>query len=184
MIEKPDWYCKPIDIPELSLIQDEFRNIILDRISTTANSNFYYITRQDLEKENISNYLKMLERLGLLDKWKYSAVITDYGHPFPIHVDAEDWTTRCYALNIPILNCEDSYTVWYDAEIDPDPFTSDQRSSARLCIENTAKELYSHPVANPAWVNISIPHRPVTHHKKFRAVLSARFSPEIHDYFN
>ena len=35
--------------------------------------------------------------------------------------------------------------------------------------------------SQPAWVNTSIPHRPVSTHTRPRAILSARFNPELHD---
>ena len=97
-----------------------------------------------------------------------------------------EWQRCCFGLNIPILNCEDSWTVWYDAETDLSPEFNeyDVRKSARRCLSENAVELCRMPASTPAWVNISIPHRPVTTHNKLRAVISARFMPELHDYFN
>lgn len=185
-MKKPEWYYKPITIPELSLIQEEVNKYLSDLISNQQEIGFYYIKRDQIESL-FPYYTLMLEKMGLLDRWSYSAIIATEGHKeFPIHVDALDWKNRCFGLNIPILNCQDSWTVWYDADVDLSPTTDeyDSRNSARFCSTKNAVELCRMSALTPAWINISIPHRPVTEHNQLRVILSARFSPEVHDILN
>ena len=40
------------------------------------------------------------------------------------------------------------------------------------------------PATQPAFVNIGIPHRPVTNHTNLRLVMLSRFTPDIFDYVN
>lgn len=185
-LKQPDWFFKSIDVPELVDIQYELTSILPTLILPATELTFFYIKRE-LIQDNVPSYVKLLDRLNVLDRWTYSAIVTTQGNQeFPIHVDALDWETRCYGLNLPILNCEDSYTVWYDAPIDQTPTTyeSDPRNSARFCNVDSAVELCRMPATTPAWVNISIPHRPQTYHTNLRAIISARFSPEVHDLIN
>ena len=186
ILQQPTWYFKPIDVPELVNIQREVNEILPQLILPETELTFFYIKRELLENK-VPSYVKMLTRLNLLDRWTYSAVVTTHGEKeFPIHVDALEWESRCYGLNLPILNCEDSYTVWYDATIihTPTTYAEDPRNSARFCELQTAKEVCRMPANTPAWVNNSIPHRPVTNHTNLRAIISARFSPEVHDIIN
>jgi hypothetical protein len=183
-MNQPSWFYKEISVPELADIQREVNQILTTLISVKDTEvTFFYIDRNLLET-SVPSYTKFLDRLGLLERWKYSAVITTQGNKeFPIHVDALEWEDRCYGLNLPILNCEDSDTVWYDAEIIDELPTNqqDRRNSARLCVTETAKELCRMPASKPAWINISIPHRPESRHTNLRAVISARFEPEVHN---
>ena len=182
---QPTWCFKPIDIPNLSTIQSEFQSILSELISMEVQYKYFHIDRARIESK-VPSYVEFLKSIGLLDRWIYSAlVVTTNDAEFPIHVDATDWTSRCFALNLPIQNCDDSYTVWYDAKINPNPIPGDEtsnRSLARICYDAT--EICRMPATTPAWVNISVPHRPVTEHNKLRAVISARFDPELHDYFS
>lgn len=186
MTDQPNWFFKEISVPELADIQREIFQIITTLITDDSEIKFFYIDRTLLET-GAPSYTKFLNRLGILDRWKYSAIITTQGNEkFPIHVDAIDWKNRCYGLNLPILNCEDSDTVWYDADIVNELVTteSDYRNSARLCKTDSAREVCRMPSTTPAWINISIPHRPETKHSDLRIVISARFTPEVHEIFN
>ena len=184
-ISQPTWYFKPIDVPNLLAIQSEFQLILSELISLDEKTKYFHIDR-DRIKSKVPSYITFLDSIGLLDRWNYSAIIATTGDEFPIHVDALDWSARCFALNIPIQNCEGSDTVWYDAIIDSTPIPGEETSNrklARLCDHETAIEICRMPATTPAWINISLPHRPVTTHSKLRAIVSARFKPEIHDYF-
>lgn len=184
---KPSWFYKPIQIENLEEIQKELLTVLYKKIPNfdTAAPLFHYTSREEVEPYAplYTNYIKSL---GLLDKWIGSPIITtNYHYKFPIHIDNYDWVEMSYGLNIPIINCEDTYTVWYDAEIQderPDLAKTDPKNVSRLIKPNTpTRELARWHMKDPAWINVSIPHAPVSNHNKPRALLSARFSPEIHD---
>lgn len=185
-LKQPSWFFKSIDVPELIDIQFELAGILPTLITPDTELTFFYVKRE-LIQNSVPSYVKLLDRLNVLDRWTYSAIVTTQGNQeFPIHVDSLEWESRCYGLNLPVLNCEDSYTVWYDATIidAPTTYAEDPRNSARFCDISTAKEVCRMTATTPAWVNNSIPHRPVTNHTNLRAIISARFSPEVHDLIN
>jgi len=193
--EKPSWFYKPIQVDNLEEIQKELISVLYNKLIPnfdTAIPMFKRIKREEIEPF-APLYVKFIESLGLLDKWVASPIITtNYNISFPIHVDNIDWVENSYGLNLPIINCENTYTVWYDAElqefrddltdIDPNATADDPRHKARLVKPNTpVKEIARWHMKDPAWINVSIPHAPVSEHKKPRAVISARFEPELHD---
>ena len=185
--EKPSWFYKPIQIENLEAIQQELLKVLYKKIPNfdEAAPLFHYTTREEVEPY-APLYTELIRSLGLLDKWIASPIITtNHQYAFPIHIDNADWLTNCYGLNIPIINCEDTYTVWYDAEIQeerPELDKSNPKNVSRLVKRGTpATEIARWHMKDPAWINVSIPHAPVSNHNKPRALLSARFSPEIHD---
>jgi hypothetical protein len=198
--EKPSWFYKPIQIDNLEEIQKELVPIIYNKIPNSDISFPKFIIVQRHEIQPVAPiYTNFIRSLGILDKWIYSAIISTNNNvpSFPIHIDSDKWLETCYGLNIPVLNCEESYTVWYNAEIEYNPNLLDltlatynitqsrmskKQTSARMAKnETSATEIARWHMKDPAWINVSIPHRPVSNHSKFRAVLSARFEPELHD---
>ena len=188
MSTQATWLYKKVNIPDLVTIQQELLAVSTTVIKDVDNltPDFHYIPRTNIENM-LPKTQEYLDQLGLLDRWKYLALITgNQGTSLPIHVDTIDWTTRSYGLNIPVLNCASSFTVFYRAEIDrptqDDP--ADPRASAFYCKENTAVEIDRIEAINPCWVNICIPHCPVVNHQLPRILASLRFSPEVHDFLN
>jgi hypothetical protein len=184
---KPNWFYKPIEVENLLGIQEELTAYLYKKIPNfdTIGSMFVYIDRKEIEP-HVPLYKKYIDSLGILAKWEYSAIVgTTSNQDFVIHVDCHDWILRSYGLNIPIINCDGTYTVWYDAEIEGEIFNNaDPRSTARMIKPNTtATEIARWEANKPAWVNNSIPHRPISTHTKPRAIISARFTPEVHDLF-
>ena len=181
----PKWTYKPVQITNFSAIQDELKLALYHIIPTFEYMPpaFNFVWRQDIESL-IPAYCELLRSFDIFDKWEYSAFITTNANiPFPIHVDSTEWETRCYGLNIPVINCEGTYTMFYDAEIEDTMVTdvSDTKNSYRLIKENTNPILIDKlESSNPAWVNLSVPHAPFSTHSKPRAIFSSRFTPELH----
>ena len=188
IIDQPTWLYKRIDIQNLAEIQQELitaSKTVIKNINELT-PNFHYIPRDNIDSL-LPNTKIYLNELGLLDRWKYLALITgNTGTSLPLHVDTIDWTTRSYGLNIPVLNCADSFTVFYQAEIDcpTQDNPADPRSSSFFCKQDTAVEIDRLESINPCWVNICIPHRPIINHQLPRILASFRFSPEVHDLLN
>jgi hypothetical protein len=204
--ERPSWFYKPIHIENLEEIQKELKIILYKNFPNLRDAppQFIYSGREKIEPfaPLLTEYVKSI---GLLDEWYAAHIITtNYHYKFPIHIDDPNWYRNCYGLNIPIMNCEDTYTVWYDTEIGDDSCfdTSNPLNVAKLIKsseppahdlsnwkDNIANwkgvpstEIARYHMKGPAWINVSIPHAPVSNHKKFRAVISLRFDQtNLHD---
>jgi hypothetical protein len=185
--EKPSWFYKPIHVEKLEIIQKELATLVYNKIPDSDNSVSNFIIVQRKEIEPIAPvYTKFIESLGLLDRWARSSIVTTNNHiPFPIHIDNANWLAQSYGLNIPVINCEDTYTVWYDVELESKPnslVATDAKGQNRIAKRRApSTEIARWHMKDPAWINVSIPHRPVSNHGRFRAVVSSRFEPELHD---
>jgi hypothetical protein len=105
----------------------------------------------------------------------------------PIHRDYYDQNVVCFGLNIPVKNCENSFIVWYDAELMsnskmPNYSLGTQGVAQAIPADETsAKELARMTCDQPYWVNNFVPHNGIALHSKTRIMSSIRFLPEIND---
>ena len=197
--ERPSWCCRPVQIKNLMDIVPQLRTLlykIKPDFGNLKNGQIMYIpVERKLIDHDCPLYSKYIESLNLLDRWEFSLISVigprdtdlDMDKLFnKIHVDTTNWNYRCYGLNIPIINCENTYTVWYEGTIDETEIKTDKnrlRSAKNLVPGSRYVEIHRHESSVPAWINVSIPHMPLNYHNKPRAVISARFTPEIHEYF-
>lgn len=183
----PTWFYKAVAVENLKPIQREILTKIFLKFPDLASNspNFLKIFPDEMIND-CPCYVEFIKKFGDFDKWSECAVITTQNNiDFPIHVDSYDWFDLCYGLNIPILNCHNSHIVWYEAEIEIDLDKTDkfyQRDTARRQRKHTiAREIARCDMNLPAWINTSIPHRPVSTHGKLQIIFSARFNPELHE---
>ena len=195
-ISKPTWLYKIVNVPNIDNIKKEclaifyahYPDVFGDRGFT-----FTYID-QDILRAEAPTYIDYLKSLNLYDRWTKSGFIGTKGiervKDSPIHVDSEDWQTRSYALNIPVINCENSHTVWYDVkEYHDDAYRGDDQTTkgygtARCFKPETSTEIGRLATINPAWINTTVPHRAENDNSDLRLIISTRFWPEIHEFFN
>lgn len=179
----PSWLWRPVSVPNLHAIQQELLPVLKDWPVWPP---FIHVDTEVIKKAS-PLYVQLIDSLGLADRWCVSAITTGYHERMgPIHVDHFDPMVRSVAFNIPILNCEDSWTAFYDAK-NPRPNTvepEDGKYVTMLYDNDGAVEIGRLPAETCAFINVTVPHRAVVNHKKFRAVLSSRFYPELFDYFD
>jgi hypothetical protein len=183
----PDWlYLTPaLDDNVLSVIQEELINL---SIYTKAGmlvpytSTFRPYGMFPLERKNVFDrcpvLIQELQRLKLLDTFMVIGFISvDASKEFPAHVDTDD-----VGLNIPLYNCDNTYTVWYDAKIldqqCPDYVIGTEMTKiARMTEQENAVEIGRVEANRPLWLNTNVAHKPETHHDKLRMAVSIRFDP-------
>jgi hypothetical protein len=195
-ISKPIWLYKTIDVLNIDQIKKECMDVFYKHYPNVFGDRGFTFTYadQDILRAEAPAYTEYLKSLGLYDRWVKSVLIGTCGDQrtkdSPIHVDSEDWQTRCYALNIPLINCEHSHTVWYDVkDYDLDAYGGDDQTnkgykSARGFNPETSTEIDRLATIIPAWINVSVPHRAENANSDLRLLISTRFWPEVHDYFN
>lgn len=181
----PDWlHQRPnLSVDALPAIKKEL--LVLFELTKELTLVPYTSTYMEINKDEwVEQYCptlcKELQRLKLRDSLKilaFVSVVID--KHFPAHVDAESEV----ALNIPLINCDNTYTVWYDGQTQSKEFDDYLIGieSARTAIEGTTDSLIEidRCEANvPRWINVNVLHRPETQHDKFRVAASLRFDPE------
>lgn len=203
----PDWRYTKFTIDCLEQIQKEFR-YVKDNIWHTYSHNdlvdsdpdywdFSMMPRSGIE-EHVPTLVDWFKRVGILDKWIATAfaVVNKASNPMRIHVDSIATDDRRVSLNMPFLNCKNTWTCWYDCELDEvevppknitpeilphlhsrmvyDPPLQKGRWGVEPCNEIDRAEMDS-----PVIVNVTIPHRPVSGHDETRILLCHRFTPEL-----
>lgn len=190
----PDWTYKTTSVDNLHKIQLELKSLVEKYIpecfNGTAVTHTLYVP---LTKEEVSlvspTYVEMIKNTGFFDRWDISLFVATSKLALEnpsVHIDHYDPEQRCYGLNIPLVNCEGTYTIWYDATINREPVTTEVEDlmAARLAEHDKPyTEIDRLEASTPAWVNVCIPHAPYSDHNETRVLISARFTPEIHEYF-
>lgn len=196
------WCYRQINtIPNLSHIQQELREYMF---SIKPSTELWEATTMFMPKDKVYKqtplFNEYLMSLGIFDRWAYSLLIyTNNGESLPIHIDSPPWNNERYALNIPVYNCESTYTVWYECDIDYDnsdiistkvvnmteysnPDNPNKDIPARVIKNNSSYTEIDRLDSNqPAWVDYTIPHRPIANHNMPRALFSTRFRPDLSD---
>ena len=112
----PDWLYHPANLDDnlLPQIQKELKKFFL----SNKNQSLVPMTSTYIEYYDIKTcptLIQQLEQWDLYTKfWGLAFISVDSTKIFPPHVDAD---VDC-ALNIPVFNCEGTYTVWYDGKIE------------------------------------------------------------------
>jgi len=184
----PDWFYHTPNLDEHALpaIHKELLKLSLqtkDNLLVPYTSTFVCYGYDDEEKQNVLTACPVLaqelSRLKLLDTFRFIGFISvDAQKEFPPHIDTTD-----VGLNIPLYNCDNTYTVWYDAVILDQPFPdyvigTPLVQAARIVDKKNAVEVARVEANRPLWVNTNVAHRPETHHDKLRLAASLRFYPE------
>ena len=184
----PDWlYHTPaLDDNVLSVIQKELTELLIHTkadmlVPYTSTFVVYGQFNEDRQRiwETCPTLKQELSRLKLLDAFYFIGFISvDASKEFPPHIDTLD-----VGLNIPLYNCDNTYTVWYDAKILDQPFPdhvigTEVVKAARIVDKKNAVEIDRVEANRPLWINTNVAHKPESHHDKLRMVASIRFWPE------
>ena len=183
----PDWLYQTPNLSEdaLPTIRKELQKLSLYTKDNLVpyTSTFSLYGHDDEEKQRIMaacpTLQQELHRLNLLQNFHFVGFVSvDANKDFPPHIDTLD-----VGLNIPLYNCDGTYTVWYDAEILDQPFpdyviASPFVKAARIVDAKNAVEIGRVEANRPWWINTNVPHRPETHHDQLRMAASIRFHPE------
>ena len=192
-----NWLYKPANISdkELKLIQFELL-LFLKGWCQRRNVDMFSLESQFIaDGININNLSEnstlrqVLTRMQIDDLVMFICfiVVSDNKY-FPIHIDHYDPEWISFVLNIPVLNCNGSSTIWYDSIPDENDDMPDYISSltihgrvATRCVQDNVNEIGSCDANIPHWINVSIPHAPKCTHSKLRINCSLRFHPKIHE---
>ena len=188
----PNWlYQTPnLDEDALPVIHKELLKLSLQTkdnlVSYTSTFTCYGHDQEERQKmmAECPTLKEELQRLQLLSRFHFVGFVSvDAQKEFPPHIDTLD-----VGLNIPLYNCDETYTVWYDAKILNQPFPdyvigTPLVKMARIVDKKNAVEIGRVEANRPWWLNTNVAHRPETHHDKLRLAASIRFYPEPLDEY-
>lgn len=138
----------------------------------------------NLIKQTCPKLCAFLAEKNLLHRWKGAGMsILKDNFVLPIHTDSY-MSAREYALNIPIINCQDSYMIWYDIIDKSKAIKKAYTNNGVLVVSDhydpsnaiECERICSNSIM---FVNIKTPHSGVNLNKEVRSMISLRFIPEL-----
>ena len=162
----------------------------LTTINWLSATNEYKVYDNPHKKFSPDVIAKLEEELSVLYGKKISTVESLIFQSRPnenplIHIDGKN-VDRKYAsevaLNIPLLNCENSQMIWYEGNygLSLVPTDGNQKVySLKIHWVEGPGEIFCQEIATPALVRVDVPHRVVNQQNKPRLMLSMRFSPDL-----
>jgi hypothetical protein len=193
------WTYKYADINDdtLNILQQELTDLWNNYTAnkTYTSCRFIFLLMDDEAKTQCPVLLEEITRLGLDRIFEgVGFLVVPPGCYTPLHIDNGVTIT----LSIPIINCENSYTVWYkdperinlstnlncigqDTLLNPenavhelvDYLKNDQVAYFKI---DPGKEMDRVESVRALWLNTAIPHRPEVLHDKLRVLATLRFN--------
>lgn len=169
---------KSIDIPEFNEIQEQLKILTLS-VFTDFSINSAKKIEKDLIISACPKLKTFLDENNLI--WDIARIFVTAPHnSIAIHLDGDYIHPKFLALNLPIMNCNNSEMQWWlNAEFSHN-ITDNIQYSTVIPIYKKNQDLpdYSLELLNPHLVQINIPHGVVNNNNVPRAILSIRFIPE------
>ncbi len=168
---------KTLNISNLDQIKEELNNVIQKDLNGFNAGDTAEI------KERCPSLTNYLQKINLLDRWKDTGVVVLNNNSLNIHSDSLD-PQRIYALNIPICNCENSYTIWYKVKDGVKPVIDGYGSPKKMIYSfqytpEGVEEIDRMESSNPAFVNVKVPHSGISFSDSIRCLISLRFRPNL-----
>lgn len=182
------WLYKPANL-DAEDYAEELQNLmheVIPSFDKTSDTRFIPVTHEQF-KRHCKKFTEKITEWGLIDRLaEVAMILMQRGKPYAIHRDFPTWKGRNIALNLPILNCEGTHTVWYDAEVINDNPSAQLGDNlyvrhSLLVKEETAVEIGRCPSDIPHWLNVYVPHAPISPRPDPRVTISVRFQPELFD---
>lgn len=187
---KPNWLYKKVDFKSLlPIFQKEFLELVYDIDPKLPSRDNYLVSSTDPDhiKKFCPYFYRYLKALKI-EQWLNRVGFVIVSKPKKlIH---SDFPAASYALNIPVLNCQNTYTVWYQSAITNKTATDYNSPSwqevglSPLYENDGAIEIGRIHCLEPHWVNVEVPHTPECHHSNLRINCTVRFTDEIYQYFS
>lgn len=188
----PEWVCKParVNNPDIYKIKQELHDAVLKHSKTPYEEihPVYMILDLNTIFADCPTVVSVFEEMDVLKYATYALVCTQTYGKFcqGIHIDNLNDVRDSVGLSMPVLNCEDSYTGFYEAPVlrhkqVPKYYTehNQARTSVRVD-EDKAIEIAQSDSMRISWLNTSVPHKGMRlDQTKTRSMASFRFDIKI-----
>lgn len=178
-------YFQYVNIPNLKIVQEElwsnYDQVVSHSEQYTSsykgshdlNGLKVFLIDKDLLLSKNPALTQYLTDITLIDHLKVTAFVeAKHGSPNKVHRDG----TFQNAMNIPIHNCQDGYTLWFNPVPDEELVGGMVgKTTGSFFIDNPGDPVAKARVSNPQWFNTFIPHTSVNESNGTRFSLSLRF---------
>ena len=178
-----DWFYSFVEMPNLLEIQKELISL-RETCTKFQQTNPYYLNvfRSNIGNScpELYNYLRSKKILGFFTRILFSRPPSRIEPPV-VHVDGYNPKTRIQmALNMPLMNCEDTYTGFYSTEkkhLIYKPETVDNYAWLPL---QEVQEVKRVEIIRPVVVNTTVLHAAISD-KPNRLIASIRFNKPLNE---
>lgn len=147
-------------------LDEELDIVYLKEVIHKMNTNYKLLPHQNLvdADEYLSSIRKKYPFLSSL----FNVYQTAPGRSIPLHVDSK----RNCALNIPIMNTENSFTLFYKFKQGTNIELKHIPERVYDLIESPVEEAFKFTLTKPSLVNNSVPHKMLNFGDKTRIIIS------------
>jgi hypothetical protein len=145
---------------------DNFDTTYLKEIIHKMKTNYALLPHQNLVDHD--SYLSSIRKKYPFLSSLFNVYQTAPGRSIPLHIDSK----RNCALNIPIMNTECSYTIFYKFKEDTDIELKHVPERVYDLIESPVEETFKFTLNKPSLVNNSVPHKMLNFGDKTRIIIS------------
>lgn len=165
---------RKIDVKNLSSLQRKLLDLVPEELFTRPR--IYFLPDQ-------SEFLKITELIELIDTLSLDITKTNFGfyvmNPYrhdPVHLD---WGNTEYSMNIPIANCDNTFTSFHlvhgEPELIPERTINGHYHAPHYSFNNVVTEMIEEFESNvPVVMHIKTPHSVINKTANFRINLLVR----------
>jgi hypothetical protein len=174
----PGWYFSYVNIPNFEDIRLELVNLISTGIrSYQTNSQYYNVLKKDIN--NCPKFFEYLNDTKLINKFNRILFSTNIPRQPVAHVDGyNEKTKNHFSLNLPLIDCENSYTVFYEFNGKHLYFNPETYDYYAWMSFDKVKEISKVECNKPVLVNTTILHCGSTD-KSSRTIAGIRFKEPL-----
>lgn len=186
-------YCKPFHLSKWDKVVELFKPLE-DKFKSNPNGQVMFISKNTLDKISeliIEDVDTAFNRQHKLVEGMMFCQPSRKVREHIIHVDGTEENNLDYykfAINIPILNCDQGEMVWYGGDYDLRLVDGQQTVKDvgpglgkyhELVWKSEPVVIHSKIIDTPHIVKIDVPHQVINHSDNFRVMLTTRFTPDI-----
>lgn len=180
-------YYGYVDIPNWESTANTILNYVLNESGIERESNHFTLMDVEIIKDRCPEFVNWLKSID--NDIDLAAIVYTNHSRCGIHTDLSFNNADTYRLNIPLLNCENTYTVFYTDCPPITPMISENGMPyGQMDMElayKTAKEIDRLSLTKPAFLKVVDPHDVICKNSVLpRIALTLRFIKPVDDLVN
>lgn len=173
-------YHLKVNLPNFEKIQNYFSTIVKNNDDINDNK-IIWLTDTDVEWLNRHIDLTHITKKNNKIIGAFLFIVKPNNNPTDYHIDGTDIDINLpkWALNIPIINCENGEMLWADGDYDIVKKEENGIPWLEVVWNTDPIIVQSFIIDSPSIVKIDVPHKVINHKNCTRIMLTVRFAPDL-----
>ena len=171
-----NWFYSYVEINNLKAIQEELTRLHLSENDRWKTNDYYTNISAKIALEKCVALREYLTECKILDKFDRLLFSSKQTTAKFVHIDSYNPAYCQTSLNIPLIDCENSYTAFYKSRIEPRQSTNE--ANFAWLHDYECEEINRVEVIRPMLVNTTILHRGIAPVES-RLICGIRFSSPL-----